>query len=125
MRDWARLGEILAGDGNYRGRQIVPRDYLLDATDANRQPPQFRPRVATPGLGYGYQVWLWPLHSRTFMLQGVHGQALLVQPESGIVVVQTAVFEAASGRDDPEPSRERGAFFSGVLRSLVGKADGY
>lgn len=125
LRDWGRLGVMLAGDGVYQGRQMVPRDFLLDATDAKRQPPQFRPRVATPGLGYGYQVWLWPLHSRTFMLQGVYGQALLVQPESGIVVVQTSAFEAASGRDDPAPTQERSAFFSGVLRSLGGKADSY
>ena len=105
--------------------QIVPREYLIDATDVSRQPPAFAPGVATPSLGYGYQVWLWPLRARTFMLQGVYGQAMLVQPESGIVVVQTAVFEQPSGRADPAPTRERGAFLSGALRSLGGRMDAF
>ncbi len=125
LRDWGRLGLMMAADGAWNGRQIVPREYLIDATDVSRQPPAFAPGVATPSLGYGYQVWLWPLRARTFMLQGVYGQAMLVQPESGIVVVQTAVFEQPSGRADPAPTRERGAFLSGALRSLGGRMDAF
>ena len=125
LRDWGRLGLMMAADGAWNGKQIVPRGYLIDATDVARQPPAFVPGVATPSLGYGYQVWLWPLRSRTFILQGVYGQAMLVQPESGIVVVQTAVFEQPSGRGDPAPTRERGAFLSGALRSLGGRMDAF
>ncbi len=123
LRDWGRLGLLLAQDGAVDGRQVVPREYLLDATDAQRQPAAFQPRRATPYLGYGYQFWLLPLRERTFVLQGIYGQAVFVQPASGIVLVVTSVWEAASGRPDPRPGEERNALWRGVLQSLGGNAD--
>ena len=92
LRDWGRLGVMLAQDGQMGGRQIIPREYLVDATDASRQPSAFRPYQATPFTGYGYQFWLHPFKERTFVMQVVHGQAVYVQPASGLVMVQTAVF---------------------------------
>lgn len=123
LRDWGRLGLLLAADGRIGERQVVPREYLLDATDAARQPPAFRPRVATPGNGYGYQFWISPLRERTFLLQGIYGQAVYVQPASGIVMVQTAVWARPSGSQDPQAAQERQAFWLGVLRSLGGATD--
>lgn len=123
LRDWGRLGLLLARDGRVGAAQVVPREYLLDATDAARQPAAFQPRRATPYLGYGYQFWLLPLKERTFVLQGVHGQGLFVQPASGIVMVVTSVWRQASGQQDPEPGMERNALWLGVLRSLGGSTD--
>jgi CubicO group peptidase (beta-lactamase class C family) len=127
LRDWGRLGLLLANDGRSGAgadaTQIVPKDYLLDATDAARQPAAFQPRKATPYLGYGYQFWLLPMKTRTFALQGVHGQAVYVQPANGLVLVQTAAFEAASGRQDPLPWSERDAFWRGVLATLGGSLE--
>ena len=120
LRDWGRLGWMLARDGRVGDRQVVPREYLFDATDGARQPAAFKARSATPYFGYGYQFWLFPMRERSFALQGVHGQAVFVQPSSGIVMVQTSVWEAASGRQDPQPSQERDAFWRGVLQSLGG-----
>jgi CubicO group peptidase (beta-lactamase class C family) len=120
LRDWGRLGWMLARDGRVGEREIVPRDYLLDATDARRQPPAFQPYRATRYFGYGYQFWLHPLAERTFALQGVHGQSVLVQPASGIVIVQTAVYAGASGAQDPDAYAERSSFWAGVLQSLGG-----
>jgi CubicO group peptidase (beta-lactamase class C family) len=123
LRDWGRLGLLLAQDGRVGERQVVPREYLLDATDPARQPPAFQPRRATPYLGYGYQFWLLPLAERTFVMQGVYGQALFVQPASGIVMVVTSVWQHPSGQQDPAPGQERNALWLGVLRSLGGKVD--
>lgn len=120
LRDWGRLGCMLARDGTVGERQVIPRGYLLDATDPARQPAAFRPGRATPTLGYGYQFWLLPNRERTFALQGVHGQALFVQPASGIVMVHMAAEQAASARQDPLPSQERAALWRGVLQSLGG-----
>jgi CubicO group peptidase (beta-lactamase class C family) len=124
LRDWARLGLLLANDGRVSAPggtlQLVPREYLLDATDQARQPQAFRPRIATPGLGYGYQFWLAPQRERTFAMLGVHGHAVYVQPASGIVMVLTSVWESASGSQDPLPFLERAALWRGVLQSLGG-----
>ncbi len=123
LRNYGRFGILLANDGVREGVQVIPRDYLLDATDAARQPPAFRPRSATPGMGYGYQTWLVPLKERTFALQGIHGQTIFVQPRSGIVMVQTSVNDQASGRQDVRPYQYRDALWAGVLKSLGGFSD--
>lgn len=120
LRDWGRLGLLLANDGKAGGQQIVPLGYLMDATDPARQPAAFKPRKATPYFGYGYQFWLLPLRERTFAMQGIHGQTVYIQPSSGLVMVLTSVWENASGRQDPQPYEERDALWRGVLRSLGG-----
>ncbi|MES2361377.1 MAG: serine hydrolase [Pseudomonadota bacterium] len=120
LRDWGRLGLLLANDGRVGEKQVLPRDYLLDATDAARQPAAFRPRKATPYFGYGYQFWLLPLKERSFAMQGIHGQTVYVQPSSGIVLVLTSVWESASGKQNPQPYEERDALWRGVLQSLGG-----
>jgi len=117
LRDYGRLGLLVARDGNIGGRQIVPREYLLDATDPARQPPAFRPRTATPYYGYGYLFWLFPLRHRTFAMLGIYGQSVFVQPDSGVVMVQTSVNQEPRGR---QAGAERDAFWRGVLESLGG-----
>jgi CubicO group peptidase (beta-lactamase class C family) len=114
---------MLARDGRVGERQVVPREYVLDATDPERQPAAFKPRRATPYFGYGLQFWLFPMQVRSFAFQGVHGQAVFVQPASGIVMVQAAANEAVSGQQDPQPGQERDAFWRGVLQSLGGTVD--
>jgi CubicO group peptidase (beta-lactamase class C family) len=124
LRDWARLGLLLAHDGRVEGQagtqQVLPSDYLLAATDPARQPPAFKPRKATPYFGYGYQFWLMPMKARTFAMQGIHGQTVYVQPSSGLVMVLTSVWESASGKQNPQPYEERDALWRGVLQSLGG-----
>lgn len=125
LRDWGRLGNMLARDGQAGDTQVIPKAYLLDATDPARQPDAFKPYRATPGLGYGYQFWLLPQKERTFAMQGIHGQTVFVQPATGIVMVQTAVYNGASGALDPDAYAERGSFWLGVLQSLGGNTERY
>ncbi len=90
LRDYARLGLMLAHDGFWNGRQIVPRPWLIEATSI-APPGGKRPRVASADFGYGYQVWLVPGSRRVFSLRGVHGQTIFVDPRSKLVLVHTAV----------------------------------
>src|SRR5262249_51697374 len=89
LRDYARFGLLLAHDGNWRGRQLIPRQWLLDATAPAEE--YLRPQRATSFDGYGYQVWIGPSPRRQFVLLGVRGQAIFVDPESRLVLVHTAV----------------------------------
>jgi CubicO group peptidase (beta-lactamase class C family) len=125
LRDWGRLGLLMANDGKVNGQQIISGDYLRQATEIAAQPAAFAPYKATPYFGYGYQFWLHPLKERSFAFQGVHGQSIFVQPATGIVMVQTAVYAQASGQQDPEPYAERTAFWMGVLQSLGGRTERY
>lgn len=116
LRDYGRLGMLLANDGAIEGRQIVPKDYLLEATDWHRQPQAFAPRRATPFFGYGYQFWTFPGEKRRFALLGVYGQSIFVDPELKLVMVVTAA--ARNARVGKEPfAAERGA----VWRDVVNK----
>jgi CubicO group peptidase (beta-lactamase class C family) len=98
LRDWARLGLMLANDGAWNGQQIVPRQWLLDAT-AVPQDSYLRNTIAR-SWGYGYQVWLLPGERRMFLLLGISGQALFADPESKLIMVQTAVRKLPVG--DPK-----------------------
>ena len=63
------------------------------------------------------------MRERTFALQGIHGQVVLVQPASKIVMVQTSVFDGASGRQDSASWLRIRELWTGVLKSLGGNAD--
>lgn len=123
LRDYARFGILLANDGKRGEQQVIPTEFLMDATDARRLPSAFKPKVATPYYGYGYQTWVFPMKERTFALQGIHGQVVFVQPSSKIVMVQTSVFDYPSGRFDNAPWQRLLGLWRGVLVSLGGIAD--
>jgi CubicO group peptidase (beta-lactamase class C family) len=114
LRDYGRLGILLANDGAVGGKQIIPKDYLLEATDWHRQPDAFRPQRATPFFGYGYQFWLFPGEKRRFALLGVYGQSVFVDPELKLVMVITAAAKNASvGKESF--ARERSALWRGIV----------
>jgi CubicO group peptidase (beta-lactamase class C family) len=114
LRDWGRLGVLLANDGAIGGRQIVPKDYLLEATDPHRQPAALAPKRATPYFGYGYQFWTFPTEKRRFALLGVYGQSIFVDPELKLVMVITAAAKNASvGKESL--GRERDALWRGII----------
>lgn len=56
LRDYARLGLLLAHDGHWRGRQLIPAAWIEDATRVAPGDAHLRPGVATGFFGYGYQV---------------------------------------------------------------------
>jgi CubicO group peptidase (beta-lactamase class C family) len=117
LRDYARLGTVLAYDGVRPGEpatQIIPRDFLLDATDWKRVPEAFRPGRATPYWGYGYFFWLFPGEERRFAMVGVYGQSIFVDPGRKLVMVATGVNRTPVA-GDTSLSRERDAFWRGIV----------
>src|SRR5688572_3621202 len=113
---YGRLGVLLANDGAIDGRQILPKDYLLEATDWRKHPAAFAPGQASPYFGYGYQFWTFPGEKRRFALLGVYGQSIFVDPALKLVMVVTAVTKSAQQAGQPF-ARERNA----VWRALVSK----
>ena len=93
LRDYARLGALLANDGG----GVIPAAWVIEATSAPADSWR-APRKATPFWGYGYQTWLLP-RGRMFALRGIHGQTMFVDPASKLVLVHTAVRLKAS--NDP------------------------
>jgi CubicO group peptidase (beta-lactamase class C family) len=95
LHDYGRLGVLLANDGIWEGRQLLPQSYVLEATDWHKHPEAFAPQRATPRLGYGYQFWIFPGEKRRFALLGVYGQAIYVDPALKLVLVHTAAAKSA------------------------------
>jgi len=114
LRDYARLGLLLAHEGNWRGRQVIPAAWIKDATTVRVDQSHLRPGVATPFFGYGYQTWIFPGERRMFAFLGVRGQAIYVDPRSRLVLVHTAVRKQSV---DPG-TREAGALWRSVVRTL-------
>jgi CubicO group peptidase (beta-lactamase class C family) len=91
------------------------REFLLEATDWKRAPEQFRPGKASPHLGYGYQFWTYPGDKRRFVMLGVYGQSMFVDPGQRLVIVQTGA-NATPDAGGTSLGREREAFWRGVMR---------
>jgi len=115
LRDYARLGRLLAYDGAWEGRQLIPRQWLLDATTVNPGNAYLAPGAATPYFGYGYQVWIPPGEQRSFALIGIRGQMIFVDPASKLVMVHTAVRKQPSDRAS---SADLIALWLGVVAQL-------
>jgi len=82
-RDLARIGEMIAADGEFGGRQIVPRDWLRAA---------FTPNAKAGRLRYGYHWWLAPQGNPPTWVAGMGngGQRLSVTKRFDLIIVVTA-----------------------------------
>jgi CubicO group peptidase (beta-lactamase class C family) len=95
LRDYARLGRLLACDGAWDGAQLIPARWLYDATTVRASEDYLAPGRSMK-FGYGYLLWLLPGDRRQFALVGQNGQRICVDPKSRLLMVQTAL------EDSPE-----------------------
>jgi CubicO group peptidase (beta-lactamase class C family) len=80
-RDMAKLGYLYLHNGQWAGQQIVPAQWVENAT---------RLHTATDGpLGYGYQWWTYP-PLKAYTALGRGGQTVFVIPELDLIVITTA-----------------------------------
>lgn len=118
LRDYARFGRLLAHDGAWQGKQIIPRQWVIDATTVAADflaPGQLIAGAKDFDLGYGYLTWiaLPGPERRIFALMGTRGQAILVDSRSHLVIVQTAV-----RKNFVEPWYEFFAVMRGALHEI-------
>jgi CubicO group peptidase (beta-lactamase class C family) len=89
----ARLGELYLRGGQWNGRQVIPGEWVTEAT---------RPHIATAGVmtnpdwqrGYGFQFWM---ARHGYRGDGAFGQFCLVLPELDAVVAITSGTENMQG----------------------------
>jgi CubicO group peptidase (beta-lactamase class C family) len=115
LRDFGRLGMLLANDGVANGKQIVPEEWVREATQPTPGYPHLKPGVATPYWGYGYQYWVFPRSKRQFALLGLRGQRIFVDPELKLVMVQTAVWKGVRPPEVEPDARELDALWRGIV----------
>ena len=83
LRDWTRLGLMLAHQGTWAGKTIVPQRWVAASTEDSVE-------TDSALLRYGYQVWL-SADRKKFIFRGVRGKHVLVDPKIELVLVQTAL----------------------------------
>lgn len=86
LRDYARLGRMLANGGKAGERQVIPADWLREMTRMH-----FNSNQTGRWFGYGFQTWIFPENDGSFAFLGVRGQTLFVDPARKLVMVHTAV----------------------------------
>ena len=98
--DLAKMGQLLLQGGQWNGKQILPAEYVAEATRAQVpcQPSWIRAdKIAESGLtpensdwvlGYGYQVWR--CRHNAYRADGAGGQYIIVIPDKDAVVINTA-----------------------------------
>jgi len=102
LRDYARIGQFVLGDGMAGGKRVVPNGWFGDATVAQVGTGQ-------PGAGYGYQ-W-WTNADGSFQARGIFGQLIHIDPARKLVIAMSSAWPKAT---DPALSAARSAFVEAV-----------
>ena len=82
-RQLAAIGECVANEGKFEGKQIIPADYIRRAVQ-----PLAQPAKTYHADGFGYYFWM---DQGTYRLEGLFGQFSVVVPEQNTVVTMTAM----------------------------------
>ena len=92
-RDMARIGHLMLREGNWAGRQVVPRDWVRESTSPVTPVGEMNPVGRRSGLwGYGYLWWVWDGPRETGHYEGAYtglgavGQHITVLPKLDLVV---------------------------------------
>jgi len=96
-RDFARLGQLVLQEGNWQGEQLIPADYLKEAT----QPVEgLKNEQGDDVPYYGYQIWLAELDGQAMpFFNGILGQYVFILPHLDTVVVRLGNRDHPRGED--------------------------
>ena len=92
LRDYGRFGMFMLGNGVADGRQVLPANWLAEASAPRSDSPQvaYGKLEAGDPSGYGYQWWALPPeapHDGAFMAEGIFGQFVYINPVRHTVIV--------------------------------------
>jgi CubicO group peptidase (beta-lactamase class C family) len=87
----SRFGQLLLHRGAWNGKQLIPAEYIDEATKSQIDNSDFHPAWATADnhQGYGYQIWM-NSYPNTYRMDGLYGQYSICFPEKDAVVTITA-----------------------------------
>ncbi|MDW5442366.1 serine hydrolase [Polaromonas sp. SM01] len=91
LRDWARLGQLVAQNGAMDGRQVVSARWINECASWSDKDSQVRHGTAMNGMGYKCFFWHPKADGSWMMMNGHHGQRVLIDRKTQTVMVQTAV----------------------------------
>jgi CubicO group peptidase (beta-lactamase class C family) len=123
LRDYGRFGEFILNGGTAGGKQVVPENWVDEATHPRPDTPQVNYGKLAPSgdpVGYGYSWWLYapqqpsPNEEEAFIAEGIFGQHLYINPKEKFV----GVFWGAWPKPwDDEKALETEHFLDAAIRA--------
>ncbi len=81
------FGDLLLGEGCYKGEQLVSRDYVKAATSFKIATPDME--IPDKRMGYGYQFWVG--RNGSYRASGAGAQGLVVIPHMNLSIAYHSV----------------------------------
>lgn len=95
LRDYAKVGELLMHKGEYKGEQLLPREYMERATSKQISNLYENDYSLRSTCGYGYQVWITDYG---FSMYGMGTQYVFCFPEKDFMFVCQGDTQCTSDR---------------------------
>ena len=115
-RDMARIGYLMLREGNWKGRQVVPRAWVKESTSLFTPRSEMNPARHREGnFGYGYLWWVFDRPDLPKVFEGAYtglgavGQQILMMPKLDLVIVHKT-----------QPGQGRSVSHTQFVRDVVG-----
>jgi CubicO group peptidase (beta-lactamase class C family) len=95
-RDHARFGLMFLNNGMANGKQVVPAEWVKEATVPDEG---YEPTAPNEPLGYQYQWWTYP-DSDAYAALGLHHQFIHIDPSNNLVIMKVSHTAEPVGRDE-------------------------
>jgi CubicO group peptidase (beta-lactamase class C family) len=91
LRDWARLGNLVASRGKVGAKQVVSDAWITECTTWGPMDKQVQHGSAMPARGYKAHMWHLKADGSRPFFNGHHGQRVIIDMPTKTVLVHTAV----------------------------------
>ena len=100
LRDWARVGLLIGGNGNFAGKQMLPAQWIAEMTKASAANPRYglltwRGSPWVKARRYSREVALTVPHKEAYLaddvvfLDGFGGQRVYIVPSAKLVIARS------------------------------------
>lgn len=96
-RDMARMGLLISNNGVWEGEQVIPAEYIAEASAKQIDNSITGNPDPNWTCGYGYQMWRCKFGA--FRADGMGGQYIVMLPEKQLVVIFTSALGSDIGYD--------------------------
>ena len=88
LRDLARFALALVNDGNFGGRNVIPKAWITDIRHGNHGLFDDASRQDFPNGRYRNQFWIEDVSGELHLCLGIFGQLIFVSPASNFIAVK-------------------------------------
>jgi CubicO group peptidase (beta-lactamase class C family) len=113
-RDMLKIGQLYLNDGRWKGQQLLPRNWVTDATTA-------QVKTYSSWESYGYLWWVTTANGEpAYAAVGAGGQLIEVIPGRRVVVVATSEYDAVNHSYSVEDPFDLTLLVNDVIAPAIG-----